>query len=191
MKNRISKGEEHQARAARSPVPIGGRWRLVVVLVVLILAIPAAVVLGPFFARHPVLGSTTGKAGLQEQVHSETAWHVGMLRPDGLRIIPSGRSDASHVLNPNQFADKDVRHSYWVATQIPATLNKLYCWCGCENRGVHRSNLQCFEDQMAVTCAVCQGTAEIAWRMTQAGVQDAGKIQAAVDVKWAPNGPNG
>ncbi|MFM0572635.1 PCYCGC motif-containing lipoprotein [Paraburkholderia caledonica] len=191
MKNRISKEEEHQARTARSPVLTGGRWRLVVMLVVLILAVPAAVLLGPFFAGHPTLSSATGKAGLQEQVHSETAWHLGMLRPDGLRIIPSGRSDASHVLSPNQFTDKDVRHSYLVATQIPATLNKLYCWCGCANRGIHRSNLQCFEDQMAVTCAVCQGTAEIAWRMTQAGVQDAGKIQAAVDAKWAPNGPNG
>jgi hypothetical protein len=191
MKNRISKEEEHEARVARSGVPTAARWRLVVVLVVLILAIPAALVLGPFFARDPVLSSMTGKAGLQEQVRSETAWRVGMLRPDGLRIIASGRSDASHVLNSNQFADKDVRHSYWVATQIPATLNKLYCWCGCENRGIHRSNLQCFEDQMAVTCAVCQGTAEIAWRMTQAGVQDAGKIQAAVDAKWAPKGPNG
>jgi hypothetical protein len=191
MKNRISKEEEHQARVERSPVLTSARWRLVVLLVVLILAVPAAVLLGPFFAQHPILGSSTGRTGLQEQVHSETAWHVGMLRPDGLRIIPSGRSDASHILNPNQFADKDVRHSYWVATQIPATLNKLYCWCGCENRGIHRSNLQCFEDQMAVTCAVCQGTAEIAWRMTQAGVQDAGKIQAAVDAKWAPKGPNG
>ena len=187
MKNRIHKKE----RTPRSEVVTPARWRLVVLLVVLILAIPVAVVLTPFFARHPVLGSTTGQAGLQEQVHSKTAWHVGMLRPDGLRIIPSGRSNASHVLNPNQFADNDVGHSYWVATQIPATLNKLYCWCGCENRGVHRSNLQCFEDQMAVTCAVCQGTAEIAWRMTQADVHDAGKIQAAVDMKWAPNGPNG
>lgn len=185
MRNRIHKEEEHQAR---SEVVTPARWRLAVLLVVLILAIPVTVVLVPFFARHPMLSSATGKAGLQEEIHSETAWHVGMLRLDGLRIIPSGRSDASHVLNPNQFADKDVRHSYWVATQIPATLNKLYCWCGCENRGVHRSNLQCFEDHMAVTCAVCQGTAEIAWQMTQAGVQDAGKIQAAVDAKWAPNG---
>lgn len=191
MKNRIDKEEERRTRAARSPGLTSSRWHLVVLLVVLMLAIPAAVVLGTFFARQPVLSSETGKAGLREQVHSETAWHVGMLRPDGLRIIPSGRSDASHVLNPNQFADKDVRHSYWVATQIPATLNKLYCWCGCENRGIHRSNLQCFEDQMAVTCAVCQGTAEIAWQMTKAGVQDAGKIQAAVDAKWAPKGPNG
>ncbi|WP_246258024.1 PCYCGC domain-containing protein [Pararobbsia alpina] len=154
----------------------------------LILAVPAVVVLGPLFAQHWAISSATGKAGLQERAHPATAWHVGMLRPDGLRIIPSGRSDASHVLNPNQFADKDIRHAYWVATQIPATLNKLYCWCGCENRGVHRSNLQCFEDQMAVTCPVCQGTAEIAYEMTQAGVQDAGKIQAAADSKWAPNG---
>jgi hypothetical protein len=188
VSNRIHKEEVPQPRSARSQVRTRVRWRLVVLLVVLILAVPAAVVLGPLFARHPVISSATGKASPQEQVHSVTAWHVGMLRPDGLRIIPTGRSDASHVLNPNQFADKDVRHAYWVATQTPGVLNKLYCWCGCENRGVHRSNLQCFEDQMAVTCAVCQGTAEIAWQMTQAGMQDAGKIQAAVDAKWAPNG---
>ncbi|MPW18963.1 hypothetical protein GCT13_19180 [Paraburkholderia sp. CNPSo 3157] len=111
-----------------------------------------------------------------------------MQRPDGLRIIPNGRSDASHVLNPGQFTDKDVRHAYSVATRIPAVLNKLYCWCGCENRGIHRSNLQCFEDQMAVTCEVCLGTAEIAWQMTQARVQDAGKIQAAVDARWGQKG---
>lgn len=115
-----------------------------------------------------------------------SGWKVGMLRPNGLRIIPSGRSDASHVLNPDQFTQPEVRHAYWVATQIPATLNQLYCWCGCENRGQHRSNLQCFEDKMAETCAVCQGTAEIAYSMVQKGVTDAGKIQAAVDAKWAP-----
>jgi hypothetical protein len=159
-----------------------------VLLVALILALPATVVVRPLFARHPAISSATGKAGRQEQVRAVAEWRVGVLRPDGLRITPSGRSDASHVLNPGQFADKDVRHAYWVATQIPATLNKLYCWCGCENRGVHRSNLQCFEDQMAVTCAVCQGTAEIAWQMTQAGIRDAGKIQVAVDAKWAANG---
>lgn len=113
-------------------------------------------------------------------------WKVGMLRANGLRIIPSGRSDASHVLNPAQFSRPEVKHAYWIATQIPATLNQLYCWCGCENRGEHRSNLQCFEDQMAVNCEVCRGTAEIAYSMVQKGITDAGKIQAAVDAKWAP-----
>ncbi|HET8608246.1 MAG TPA: PCYCGC motif-containing (lipo)protein, partial [Burkholderiales bacterium] len=117
----------------------------------------------------------TGTAGLGMTMRANaqgtraSEWKVGMLRPDGLRIIPSGRSDASHVLDPNRFSRPEVRHAYWVATQIPATLNQLYCWCGCENRGAHRSNLQCFEDEMAVNCDVCRGTAEIAYTLVQKG----------------------
>ncbi|MGH7458153.1 MAG: PCYCGC motif-containing (lipo)protein [Longimicrobiaceae bacterium] len=116
----------------------------------------------------------------------DTAWTVGELRENGLRIIPSGRSDASAVLDPEQFENPTVRHAYWVATQIPETLNQLYCWCGCENRGIHRSNLQCFEDRMGANCDVCVGTAEIAYEMVQDGVTDAGTIQAAVDAEWGP-----
>lgn len=114
-------------------------------------------------------------------------WTVGELRPNGLRIKPSGRSDASAVLNPEQFDRAEVRRAYRIATEIPEVLNRLYCWCGCENRGVHRSNLGCFEDKMAVNCAVCRGTAEIASRMTKNGTTDAGKIQAAVDQEWGPD----
>ena len=113
-------------------------------------------------------------------------WTVGELRPNGLRIVPTGRSDASRVLDPEQFSDPEVRRAYEIATQIPGVLNQLYCWCGCENRGVHRSNLGCFEDMMSVNCAVCRGTAEIAYEMVRQGVTDAGRIQAAVDAKWAP-----
>lgn len=120
------------------------------------------------------------------QTSAPSGWTVGMLRPDGLRIIVTGREDASAVLDPQRFAQAEVRHGYWVATQIPSVLNKLYCWCGCENRGVHRSNLQCFEDEMAKDCPVCLGTAEIAYDMTAKGITDAAKIQAAVDVHWGP-----
>lgn len=120
---------------------------------------------------------------------SGAGWQVGELREDGLRIVPSGRSDAGAVLDPEQFPDGPVRHAYWVATQIPETLNQLYCWCGCENRGVHRSNLQCFEDLMSVNCDVCRGTAEIAYRMVkERGITHAGRIQRAVDERWAPPG---
>ncbi|WP_053293374.1 PCYCGC motif-containing (lipo)protein [Burkholderia pseudomallei] len=156
-------------------------------LLALILAISTALVWGPSLV-HWAFGPKSAAITLENTVQQIPGWRVGMLRPDGLRIISSGVSDASHVLNPVQFPDKAVRHAYWVAAQIPATLNKLYCWCGCENRGEHRSNLQCFEDKMAVSCPVCQGTAEIAYQMTQAGVRDAAKIQAAVDAKWAPKG---
>ena len=109
-----------------------------------------------------------------------------MLRTDGLRIVVSGREDASQVLDPQRFSRSDVRHGYWIATQIPALLNKLYCWCGCENRGIHRSNLQCFEDEMALDCPVCLGTAEMAYQMSQKGITDAATIQAAVDARWRP-----
>lgn len=121
-----------------------------------------------------------------QRIGENTKWTVGELRPNGLRIKPSGRSDASAVLNPVQFDRAEVRKAYRIATEIPEVLNKLYCWCGCENRGVHRSNLGCFEDEMAVTCAVCRGTAEIASRMTKNGIADPGKIQAAVDREWGP-----
>jgi hypothetical protein len=161
-------------------------WHLLFLLV-LVIAIPTALVWGPSLA-HRLTGSTAVAIDSSNPIQQHPEWRVGMLRPDGLRIIPTGRNDASHVLAPNQFHDKAVQHAYWVATQIPATLNKLYCWCGCENRGEHRSNLQCFEDRMAVSCPICQGTAEIAYQMTRAGIQDTGEIQAAVDAKWAPKG---
>ena len=157
-------------------------------LILVFVVFPAAFALLPLISRHRLLSLANAKPDLPAVPDHRATWQVGMLRPNGLRIIPSGRSDASHVLDPNQFSDKDIRHSYWVATQIPAVLNQLYCWCGCENTGEHRSNLQCFEDKMAVSCAVCQGTAEIAYQMTQNGIKDAGKIQAAVDVKWGPKG---
>ncbi|MEO5669895.1 MAG: PCYCGC motif-containing (lipo)protein [Ramlibacter sp.] len=113
-------------------------------------------------------------------------WHPGILRADGLRIVVSGRSDAAQVLDPRLFSQGEVIHSYRVARKIPGLLNQLYCWCGCEDRGVHRSNLQCFEDDMAEDCTVCRGTAEIADDMNAKGITDAAKIQAMVDAVWGP-----
>jgi hypothetical protein len=115
---------------------------------------------------------------------SGKAWRVGMLRPDGLRLVATGRADASQVLDPERFAQPDVKRGYWIATQIPSLLNQLYCWCGCEDRGEHRSSLQCFEDTMATDCPVCLGTAEIAYEMSQNGIDDPAAIQAAVDRVW-------
>ena len=122
----------------------------------------------------------------QRQRTSSQSPILGRPRRDGLRLQPSGRSDSSDVLSPGQFTRPEVKRAYQIARKIPATLNKLYCWCKCENRGIHRSNLACFEDQMAARCAVCLGTAKIAYEMKQKGVTDPAKIQAAVDKEWGP-----
>ncbi len=127
-----------------------------------------------------------GEAQAGAPVADSTGWKVGMLRPDGLRIVVSGRDDASAVLDAEQFSRAEVRNGYRIATKIPALLNRLYCWCGCENRGFHRSNLQCFEDRMAEACEVCLGTAEMAYQMSEKGITDPATIQAAVDARWGP-----
>jgi Protein of unknown function with PCYCGC motif len=179
---KLSKDQATRARP-RSPRLNLSRRRLLWV-------VPVALSAGVVSMAAEIMMSKTTSAGDKAALPGtpNIPWRIGMLRDNGLRIVPTGRTDASHVLNPEQFSDAATRHAYWVATQIPATLNQLYCWCGCENRGEHRSNLQCFEDQMAVTCPVCQGTAEIAYQMTRQGIKDPGKIQAAVDAKWAPKG---
>lgn len=156
-------------------------------------ALALALVAGVGLSRSSHGSAPTGAASAQAAYTSgvepaDTGWTVGELRADGLRIIPSGRSDAAAVLDPEQFENAKVRNAYRIATQIPEVLNQLYCWCGCENRGVHRSNLQCFEDRMGVNCDVCQGTAEIAYDLVQNGITDAGEIQATVDAQWAPPG---
>lgn len=182
MKHRrhLSKARSPEPRAPQRP------WRHRAVIAAMMLGLAGVLLLVIWLVPvrpAPQQAANTDRA----QTSAESGWTVGMLRPDGLRIIPTGREDASAVLDPQSFSQAEVRHGYWIATQIPAVLNKLYCWCGCENRGVHRSNLQCFEDRMAEDCPVCLGTAEIAYDMTKKGVTDAAMIQAAVDVHWGPN----
>lgn len=116
----------------------------------------------------------------------DTGWTVGELRPDGLRIVPRGRNDASAVLDPVRFDDARVQEAYAIARQIPATLNQLYCWCGCvENpmMGDHRSALQCFESTHAANCDVCLVNAEVASELARQGITDATRIQAMIDAR--------
>lgn len=115
-------------------------------------------------------------------------WEVGELRANGLRLVPSGPSDASAVLDPASFDHPMSRELYGIATDIPAVLNQLYCWCGCIKQGRHRSALACYEDRSAIGCGVCQETARIAWRQVEEGVRDPVRIQRAIDREWAPPG---
>jgi hypothetical protein len=170
-----------RARSTKPAATTTKTVRLAPAIMIGALILASAIVLAVWLVPVPETGRGAGTASA-----NGSAWSVGMLRPDGLRIVVTGRDDASKVLDPGQFSGERVRRGYRIAAQIPAVLNRLYCWCGCENRGEHRSNLQCFEDRMAEDCAVCLGTAEIADDMTRKGITDAAQIQAAVDVHWGP-----
>lgn len=103
----------------------------------------------------------------------------------GLRVSNGGPADATRVLPATLFPDPRVKEAYRIAALIPATLNKLYCWCGCIERGM-RSNLECFESEHAAQCDVCMAGAEVAWAMRGKGVTDAATIQRALDARFAP-----
>lgn len=114
------------------------------------------------------------------------ARHVARpLNAQGLRVSGAGRSDATHVRPAALFSDPRVKRAYQIAALIPEILNKLYCWCGCIERGM-RSNLQCFESEHAAGCDVCLAGAEVAWEMRQQGITDPARIQHVLDARFAP-----
>ena len=106
----------------------------------------------------------------------------GDLNAQGLRVSGEGRSDASHVTPSELFEQSRVKAAYAIAQRIPETMNHLYCWCGCIERGM-RSALECFESHHGASCELCIRTAEIAWEMTQGGMTDPGAIQKAIDTQ--------
>jgi uncharacterized protein with PCYCGC motif len=103
-------------------------------------------------------------------------------------IVPSGRSDASHVLDPASFSDPQQQRAYTAARAIPAVLNQLYCWCHCRESTIfrHRSLLECFESDHGSQCGICMGEATLAHDMVKRGVTDVRQIQDAIDGQFGP-----
>lgn len=109
---------------------------------------------------------------------------VPELNEQGLRVSGDGRADASQVLEPHHFDAGAVRQAYAIAQRIPDTLNQLYCWCGCIDRGLHRSALECFESRHGASCNICVGTAQVAWAMMERGDTDPASIQRELDRRY-------
>jgi hypothetical protein len=103
-------------------------------------------------------------------------------------IVASGRSDASHVLDPATFSDPRQQRAYAAARAIPAVLNQLYCWCHCRESTIfhHRSLLECFESDHGSQCGICMGEATLAYDMVKRGVTDVRQIQDAIDGRFGP-----
>ena len=120
-----------------------------------------------------------------QTLYSTRARHVAArpVNEKGLRVSGNGRADATHVLSPALFSDPRVKNAYRLAAEMPQTLNQLYCWCGCIERGM-RSNLECFESTHASVCDVCMAGAEVAWDMKQRGITDPAKVQQALDTRF-------
>jgi hypothetical protein len=83
------------------------------------------------------------------------------------------------VLDPALFSDTriydlQVKPAYAVARKIPATIDKLHCFCECAEspQFKHKTLLTCFTDNHAAGCGICIREALIASDMKQKGASD-------------------
>ena len=101
------------------------------------------------------------------------AWnHVASADPDGYTLLLSADS-----------VPERAREPYTIAARIPGLFDALFCHCDCHERDGRRSLLECFEDDMASTCGICQGQATMAGELHAQG-KSLQEIRAAIDQRW-------
>src|SRR5262245_57206669 len=81
------------------------------------------------------------------------------------------------TLDPKTFEkgwDAEVMQGYEIARKIPATLDRLHCFCECaeSNMFQHKTLLTCFVDKHAAGCGICLSEARLAWQLKEKGVSD-------------------
>jgi hypothetical protein len=83
------------------------------------------------------------------------------------------------VLDPGLFTDtriyeSEVAPAYQVARRIPATIDRLHCFCECaENPQFHHKTLlTCFTDKHAAGCGICVREALTAAELKEKGASD-------------------
>ena len=81
------------------------------------------------------------------------------------------------TLDPKQFEkgwDPEVAPGYEIARKIPATLDKLHCFCECAESPTfkHKTLLTCFVDTHAAGCGICLSEARLAWQLKEKGASD-------------------
>ena len=83
------------------------------------------------------------------------------------------------VMDPKLFSDvaiygPEAKPAYEVARAIPATIDKLHCFCECAEspRFHHKTLLTCFTDNHAAGCGICIKEALLASDLKQKGASD-------------------
>lgn len=78
--------------------------------------------------------------------------------------------------------DPAVRRGYEIARQYPATLDRIHCFCECQESPAfrHKTLLTCFVDRHAAGCGICLREAELAARLKEKGLSDA-EIERTVE----------
>jgi hypothetical protein len=87
-----------------------------------------------------------------------------------------GCREKGSPIDPATLSDEDAasRPAYAAAKRYPETIDKIHCYCGCEDSPNlhHKSLLTCFTTLHATGCEICRGEAELAGKMKSEGSAD-------------------
>jgi hypothetical protein len=108
-----------------------------------------------------------------------TAASCSGCREKGAPIDPAALDDA----------DAAARPAYAAASKYPETIDKIHCYCGCEESPNlhHASLLTCFTTLHATGCEICRGEAELAGKMKGEGSADE-EIKKVVEAFYQDKG---
>jgi len=81
------------------------------------------------------------------------------------------------TLDPQRFAklpEREVQAGYEIARKIPATLDRIHCFCECAESPMfrHKTLLTCFTDLHAAGCGICLSEARLAYDLKSRGLSD-------------------
>jgi hypothetical protein len=127
-------------------------------------------------------GCATAQPGGHDHAHHGTAATRPTAKPKSHHPAPRADITAGNVVRPDAVPER-ARDAYAVAARIPAVLDGIFCHCECHDRDGRRSLLECFHDDMASTCGICQGQARMAGELHAAG-KSLDEIRNAIDRRW-------
>ena len=106
----------------------------------------------------------------------------------------TGCVEKAPILDPKRFADTsryepEVAPAYEVARKYPQTLDRLHCFCECQESMTHRHKtlLTCFTTDHAAGCGICIREAILAGELTDKGLPDA-EIENTVESAFRTDG---
>jgi hypothetical protein len=104
---------------------------------------------------------------------------AGPAKPDAkaaARTACSACREKNPPIDPASLSADDAasRPAYAAAAKYPETIDKIHCYCGCEESPNlhHASLLTCFTSLHATGCEICRGEAELAGKMKGEGSSD-------------------
>jgi hypothetical protein len=126
-----------------------------------------------------------GTALLALAVYPRTGWALGRLGAGGPHPTPRPGVTAEKVLTADALAGfEDVLPTFDKVRQIPGIVDGIRCHCGCADLPGFYSLLSCYEEAgMARHCYICQGEANLAFRLHSDG-KTLAEIREAIDARY-------